>query len=67
MQEVLDEASDKLKARLGMRTYGTYGMVSGTATGVERPGFGNWDVVLPEYIIGEEGKLHKLHRVSRKD
>ena len=32
LQEVLDEASPKLRARLGLRTYGTLGLMSGTRT-----------------------------------
>ena len=67
LQEVIDEASDKLKVRLGMKTYGTHGGVNGTATGQERASLGNSEVVFPEYIIGEMGKLHRLKRVSRAD
>lgn len=65
LQEVLDEASPKLKARMGLRTYGTLGMVSGTRTGAEAASLGNYDVEFPEYVIGEEGALHPLRRVSR--
>ena len=65
LQEVLDEASPKLKARMGLRTYGTLGMVSGTRTSAEVAGLGNYDVEFPEFIIGEEGALHPLRRVSR--
>ena len=59
------EASPKLKARMGLRTYGTLCMVSGTRTGAEAVSLGNYDVEFPEYIIGEEGALHPLRRVSR--
>ena len=65
LQEVLDEASPKLKARMGLRTYGTLGMVSGTRTSAEAASLGNYDVEFPEYVIGEEGALHPLRRVSR--
>ena len=65
LQEVLDEASPKLKARMGLRTYGILGMVSGTRTSVEAASLGNYDVEFPEYVIGEEGALHPLRRVSR--
>ncbi|MDE0178901.1 MAG: hypothetical protein OXP36_09915, partial [Gammaproteobacteria bacterium] len=67
LQEVLDEASPKLRARLGLRIYGTLGGVNGTRTGAESGGFGNADVVFPDYIIGEGGSLHPLRRVSRDE
>ena len=67
LQEVLDEASDKLKVRLGLKTYGTHGGVNGTATDEVRSGLGNAHVVFPEFIIGESGTLHRLRRVSRED
>ncbi len=67
LQEVLDEASPKLRARMGLRTYGTLGMVSGTRTGAEAASLGNYDVEFPEYVIGEEGALHPLRRVSRSE
>lgn len=66
LQEVLDEASPKLKQRLGLRTYGTLGMMSGAATGNERPSLGNYDVEIPEYIIGEGASLHAMQRVKRQ-
>ncbi|MEM7015707.1 MAG: phytanoyl-CoA dioxygenase family protein [Pseudomonadota bacterium] len=66
LQEVLDEASPKLRARLGLRAYGTLGMMSGTRTNDdERATFGNYDVTFPDYIIGENGKLHPMQRVTR--
>ena len=67
LQEVLDDASPKLRARLGMRTYGTLGGVNGTSTDAAPAGFGNADVEFPEYIIGEGGELHALQRVARRD
>jgi ectoine hydroxylase-related dioxygenase (phytanoyl-CoA dioxygenase family) len=70
LQEVLDEASPKLKARLGLRTYGTLGMMSGASTskstGSEGAGLGNYEVQIPEYVIGENGALHPVKRTSRK-
>ncbi len=66
LQEVLDEASPKLKARLGLRTYGTLGGVNGTHTDDEVVSLGNSAVSFPEYIIGENGALHPLRRVSRE-
>ena len=67
LQEVLDEASPKVRARLGLRTYGTLGGVNGTRTGADQGGLGNGDVAFPDYIIGEGAKLHPLRRVSRRD
>ena len=67
LQEVLDEASPKLRARLGMRSYGTLGGVNGTRTDARHGGFGNADVVFPDYVIGQGGALHPLRRVSRDD
>ena len=67
LQEVLDEASPKLRARLGLRTYGTLGGVNGTRTAADPAGLGNGDVEFPAYIIGEGAKLHPLRRVSRGD
>ena len=66
LQEVLEEASPKLKRRLGLRTYGTLGMMNGTKTELAQRSLGNYDVAVPEYIIGELGQLHKTRRVSRK-
>ncbi len=65
LQDVLDEASPKLKVRLGLRTYGTLGMMSGTRTEHEGVSLGNYDVAVPEYVIGENGALHRMRRVSR--
>ena len=67
LQEVLDEASPKLRARLGLRSYGTLGGVNGTRTGADGGGLGNADVVFPEHVIGEGGSLHPLRRVSRQE
>jgi len=65
LQEVLDEASPKLKARLGLRTYGTLGMISGTRTEEEVASLGNYNVAIPDYVIGENGSLHPMRRVRR--
>ncbi|MEM7217042.1 MAG: phytanoyl-CoA dioxygenase family protein [Pseudomonadota bacterium] len=66
LQEVLDEASPKLRARLGMRTYGTLGMMSGTAVEGETASLGNYEVAIPEYVIGEGARLHPIKRVRRE-
>ncbi len=65
LAEVLASASPKLKRRLGLRTYGTLGMMSGTSTGTSRRTLGNYDVEIPEFIIGENAALHPVQRVSR--
>lgn len=67
LQDVLDEASPKLKVRLGLKTYGTLGGVNGTRTDEAVVSLGNSPVSFPEYIIGENGTLHPLRRVSRAD
>ena len=67
LQEVLDEASPKLRARLGLRTYGTLGMINGTRTDAEaKASLGNYDVEIPEFLIGEEGALHPVRRSTRE-
>lgn len=65
LQEVLDDAGPKLGARLGLRTYGTLGMTTGTRTPGDGASLGNYDVRFPDYVIGENGALHPLQRVSR--
>lgn len=67
LQEVLDEASPKLQVRLGLKTYGTLGGVNGTYTQAKGTSLGNSPVSFPEYIIGENGTLHPLRRVSRSE
>tara|TARA_Y100001934_G_scaffold265895_1_gene344693 strand:- start:1094 stop:2044 length:951 start_codon:yes stop_codon:yes gene_type:complete len=67
LQDVIDNASPRLRARLGMRTYGTLGMMSGTRVDADSVSLGNYDVVMPEYIIGEGAALHKVRRPSRED
>ena len=65
-QEVIDEASPELRARLGMRTYGTMGTVGGTGSEVPGVTLKSDAFAFPEYIIGEGGSLHPLPRVSRR-
>ena len=66
-QEVIDEASPALRARLGMRTYGTMGTVGGTGSEVPGATLRSDAFEFPPYIIGEGGSLHPLRRVSRED
>ncbi len=65
LQEVLDTDNDKLRRRLGLRTYGTLGMMSGTRTEKEGRTLGNYDVEIPTHVIGEGGALHPITRVQR--
>jgi ectoine hydroxylase-related dioxygenase (phytanoyl-CoA dioxygenase family) len=66
LQGTLDEADPKIKARLGLRTYGTLGMMSGTKTPDEIVSLGNSNVSIPEYIIGEDAELFPMSRVGRR-
>lgn len=66
-REVIDEASPALRARLGMRTYGTMGTIGGTGSEVPGATLTSDEFEFPEYIIGEGGSLHPLPRVSRQD
>ena len=67
LQEVLDTEDPKLRKRLGLRTYGTLGMMTGTSDKQDntRRSLGNYDVEIPDYIIGENASLHAMRRVSR--
>ncbi len=68
LTEVMDKASDKLKTRLGLRTYGTLGQMNGaTPTREGNASFGSYDVTYPDYLIGEAGALHPLRRTGRGD
>ena len=40
-------------------------MMSGTAVASERASLGNYDVEIPSHVIGENGVLHPIQRVSR--
>ena len=62
----LAQARPQVPRRLGLRTYGTLGMVSGTRVETEeKPSLGNYEVQIPDYLIGEEGALHPLRRSTR--
>lgn len=62
LQSVIDNASPKLRQRLGMRTYGTLGGMNGTYSGGEERSLGNYDVHIPEFVIGEGGELFPVKR-----
>ena len=64
LQSVLDKASPKLRRRMGLRSYGTLGIMNGTGLDTTRTTLGSNDVQVPPYIIGEGGKLHKMRRVG---
>lgn len=67
LQSVLDEASPKLRRRLGLRSYGTLGIMNGTGHDADRTTLGSNDVQIPPYIIGEGGELHRMRRVGDDD
>lgn len=58
--DLLENADPQLQARLGLRTYGTLGNVNGTKVPEQRVAFGNVDVALPDYLIGENAELIPL-------
>lgn len=64
LQSVIDNASPKLRRRLGMRTYGTLGGMNGTYGGSEQRSLGNYDVEIPQFVIGEGGELFPVKRVG---
>lgn len=65
LQETLDEASPMLKARLGLQSYGTLGQMNGAGVQQSERSLGNFDVVIPDYIIGENATLHPMQRTTR--
>ncbi len=67
LQEVLDTTDEKLRRRLGLRTYGTLGMMSGVTASTERRSLGNYDVEIPTHVIGENGTLHPMRRVGKAE
>ncbi|MEL7208942.1 MAG: phytanoyl-CoA dioxygenase family protein [Actinomycetota bacterium] len=67
LQEVIDEASPRVRARLGMRTWGTMGTIGGTGSEVPGATLTSDEFDFPRFIIGEGASLHPLHRVSRRE
>ena len=55
--DLLENADPTLRARLGLRTYGTLGNVNGTKVPQQRVAFGSVDVDLPDFLIGENAQL----------
>lgn len=60
--DLLEDADPNLRARLGLKTFGTLGNVNGTRGPHQRVAFGNVDVDLPEYLIGENAQLIPIPR-----
>ena len=54
---MLENADSTLRARLGLKTYGTLGNVNGTRVPHQRVAFGSVDVDLPDFLIGENAEL----------
>ena len=75
LDEVLAEASDKVRARLGLHVYGTLGQFAGAAPprrGAQTPSqvranFGNRKVRVPDAVVGIDAALHPVRRVSRAE
>jgi hypothetical protein len=55
--DLLENADPTLRARLGLKTYGTLGNVNGTRVPHQRVAFGSVDVDLPDFLIGENAQL----------
>ena len=58
--DIFEQASPKLRARLGLRTYGTLGNINGTRVEHQRAAFGSTDVEFPDALIGENAQLIPL-------
>ena len=65
--DIFDAASAKLRARLGLKTYGTLGNINGTRIEHQRIAFGNVDVAFPKELIGENAELIPLQRSRKLD
>lgn len=59
-RDVFEQASPDLRARLGLRTYGTLGNINGTRVNHQRVAFGSTDVAFPTALIGENAELIPL-------
>ena len=65
--DIFDTASPKLRARLGLKTYGTLGNINGTRIEHQRIAFGNVDVAFPDELIGENAELIPLQKSRKLD
>ncbi|MEZ7817834.1 MAG: ectoine hydroxylase-related dioxygenase (phytanoyl-CoA dioxygenase family) [Candidatus Azotimanducaceae bacterium] len=65
--DIFDAASPKLRARLGLKTYGTLGNINGTRIEHQRIAFGNVDVAFPNELIGENAELIPLQQSRKPD
>jgi hypothetical protein len=59
-RDVFDHASPDLRARLGLKTYGTLGNINGTRVEHQRAAFGSTEVDFPDALIGENAELIPL-------
>jgi hypothetical protein len=59
-RDVFDHASPDLRARLGLKTYGTLGNINGTRVEHQRAAFGSTAVDFPDALIGENAELIPL-------
>lgn len=64
-RDVFEQASPRLRARLGLRTYGTLGNINGTRIEHQGVAFGSTDVEFPEALIGENAQLITLPSARR--
>lgn len=64
-RDVFEQASPILRARLGLRTYGTLGNINGTRIEHQGVAFGSTDVDFPEALIGENAQLIPLPSARR--
>jgi ectoine hydroxylase-related dioxygenase (phytanoyl-CoA dioxygenase family) len=65
-RDIFEQASPKLRARLGLRTYGTLGNINGTRVANHRAAFGSTDVEFPDALIGENAQLIPLQSSRRE-
>ncbi len=65
--DIFDTASPKLRARLGLKTYGTLGNINGTRIEHQRIAFGNVNVAFPDELIGENAELIPLQKSRKLD
>ena len=64
-RDIFEQGSPKLRARLGLRTYGTLGNINGTRIEHQGAAFGSTDVEFPDALIGENGQLIPLPSARR--
>lgn len=65
--DIFESAGPKLRARLGLKTYGTLGNINGTRIDHQRIAFGNVDVAFPDELIGEDAQLIPVQKTRSKN